>query len=144
MKRIRINCDEDRIEVNDKVYDLLDEELGPYIGMGKPTHKRAILTKLMVSEVVDNFFPSKDWVKDYDKEFTQIVLLVHVSENEEARVELTHDGNDFDPFADDSPCEKIKLCRDEIGFRKKPDGYGSCEPKKGFKLKYKLTESEGE
>lgn len=141
---LRFKSTENINDVHERLYDALDKLLKPYLGPGKPTHEMAYEVKFMVDEIIDNFYPpaAGRTPKDYDKVFTFIRLDISVSSKDghECEINLVHDGNDFDPFSPNSPCQNIKASYEKIRARNKNLKVGSCgEEKRGFNLKFYLN-----
>jgi hypothetical protein len=114
--RLVLTNKSDRASANDLYYKNFDKEFSEYLDLSNPHNNKIEWLRGMLSEIIDNFYPrpprDDQPQKYYDKDFTRMRLEVKVSERRNIiEVSLKHDGNEFDPFADDSPCKQIKLAQ---------------------------------
>lgn len=132
-KRISIKKSDktNRLAAHDRIYDILNELLAGYIGVGKDTHEGATDTKFFIDEIADNFLR-------YDGLFQNVDIDISINSTTlEIELKISHDGNDFDPLSADSKCYKIKAAANRIQAEPQSITVGS-EEKLKFKLKFNL------
>jgi hypothetical protein len=88
--------------------------------------------KFFINEIAANFIK-------HDTVFIFVRIDLTLSRRTlDGQIEVTHDGNSFDPFSDNSECENIKAAANRITMA---TGRGACleSTANKFKLKFSLT-----
>lgn len=94
--RIRGVASIGRIPLNDEIYSVTDEELGP-IGNQNDTERNA---RLLCRELISN-------IAIHDKSAQRVSLTISKTSTNQIKIVIVHDGNTTDYLASNSPCAFI-------------------------------------
>ena len=89
-------------EISDRYYSEFDSTFEKYLNHEAMEFERLHSSRQMGREIIVN-------IHEHDREFTRIEVEINLSESKKTvDFRIKHDGNSFDPFADDSQCSFIK------------------------------------
>lgn len=119
----------------DEIGAQLDEILGEYIGVGKQSHGKAIDAKFVSFEWSEN-------ILTHDHLFSEASITIKISSDCDVEIAFKHDGNDFDPFSENSPCLKIKAAISRMKVLPGSIQVGTSSPQvlQTQKIKFNLLE----
>ena len=132
-KRISVRRqDKTRIgETHDRIYTVLDQIFGQYLGFQKNTHKSAVDSQFYVDEFADNFLL-------HDGQFNTADIDIWLDdESLDVRIKVTHDGNDFDPLDPNAQCVNIRNAAARLTVSPQTSNFGDRE-RKSVSIKYNL------
>lgn len=86
-----------RVPLNDEIYDVTDQELGP---VTTQTNNQKI-ARLLCREIIAN-------IAIHDQSAQKVSLAISGNATGVLKVEIIHDGNQVDQLAAASPCKVLK------------------------------------
>jgi hypothetical protein len=96
-----------RSKFNDEVYELIEQAISNY--RTEPPHVRYNDARLVPREILDNVY-------QYNKSVFIIGLEIEIETNHVVKMRIYHDGDMYDPFAEESDCTLLKQLNYEYKF----------------------------
>lgn len=132
-KRFNLNksdkTQEKAAQKHDEIYAGLDEMFSNLVDPIKESSK--IDTSFFVDEIADNFL-----IHDSSFDFAKIDIWIEQT-TLEVKIQISHNGADFNPLSDDSRCDNIKAAANRLTGSGQYEQEHSHVPKR-YSLKYKL------